>query len=195
MRPTVSAEARSGWRWMAVLLATVAAFVAVLAASAPADAHDHRIPQTVLTKGAKELQVGRRVIESSWVYPSGENECAQQTAFYSFRYPEVDRVAAGSELRVRVFKAQRPGSFEIGAYSRVDKDGAPSGEGRLLKRSLERVVRDGKTVAWDAVFSAKRPDRDYYLIGTGRWQDREGCGGVEQYAYWGFHVKTGSAPR
>jgi len=58
-----------------------------------------------------------------------------------------------------------------------------------LTNALERVVRDGKTVAWDAVFSVNRPSRHYYLISEGHWQDREGCGG-DQYAYWSFHVKT-----
>ncbi len=62
----------------------------------------------------------------------------------------------------------------------------------LLKRSLERVVKDGKTVAWDAVFFVNRPGRDYYLISEGHWQDREGCG-ADQYAYWSFHVKTRSS--
>lgn len=44
-------------------------------------------------------------------------------------------------------------------------------------------------MAWDAAFSVDGPGRDYYLIGSGRWQDREGCGNP-QYAYWSYHVKT-----
>ncbi len=93
---------------------------------------------------------------------------------------------------MRIFKSQRPDSFEIAAYRTVDENGQPSGQGRLLNRSLERVVRDGKTVAWDAVFFVNRPGRDYYLISEEHWQDREGCG-ADQYAYWSFHVKTGNS--
>ncbi len=93
---------------------------------------------------------------------------------------------------VRIFKSQRPDYFEITAYPALDEEGTPSGEGRLLNRSLERVVRDGKTVAWDAYFEVNRPDRDYYLVGEGHWKDREGCAGVDQYASWSFHVKTRS---
>ncbi|MDQ4126819.1 MAG: hypothetical protein M3151_02505 [Actinomycetota bacterium] len=46
-----------------------------------------------------------------------------------------------------------------------------------------------KTVAWDAAFSVNSAGRDYYLISEGYWQFREGCG-TNQYALWGFHVKT-----
>ncbi len=183
----------SGWRRTFVLLAAMAVALAgaVLVAQRPVSAHDHRIPNTVLKKGAKELQAGTRVVESSWDRPSG-NLCENVNTIYSTRFPETDRVAAGSKLRVRIFKSQRPDSFKIAAYRTVDENGAPSGEARLLKRSLERVVRDGKTVAWDAVFFVNRPGRDYYLISEGHWQDREGCG-ADQFAYWSFHVKTGSS--
>lgn len=51
------------------------------------------------------------------------------------------------------------------------------------------MVENGRTVAWDAVFSVKNPGRDYYLISEGHWQDREGCWD-DQYASWSFHVKT-----
>ncbi len=47
-------------------------------------------------------------------------------------------------------------------------------------------------MAWDAVFSVDRPDRHYYLVTEGHWQDRQGCGSC-QFAFWSFHVKTGSA--
>jgi len=97
---------------------------------------------------------------------------------------------AGSKLKVRILKTQRPDYVEITAYPALDEEGTPKGEGRLLRRSLERVVRDGKTVAWDSYFEVNHPDRDYYLVGEGHWKDREGCGGVDQYASWSFHVKT-----
>lgn len=164
--------------------------VLLLLAPGPAQAHDHRIPNTVLKKGAKELQAGTLVKESSWHYPTGENECTNETTWYSTRFPETDSVAAGAKLRVRIFKAQRPASFLVAAYREIDENGNPSDQGRMLKRTLEPVVRDGKTVAWDAVFSVNRPDRDYYLVSEGHWQDKEGCGENDQFASWSFHVKT-----
>jgi hypothetical protein len=172
-----------------ILVAMSLGLLGVLLSSGQAQAHDHQIPDTVLKKGAKELQAGTRVFESSWNAPAGDNECVNENAIYRTRFPETDIVAAGSKLRVRVSKAQKPDSFEIAAYRAVDKDGEPSGKARLLKRSLERVVVDGKTVAWDAVFAVKNPGRDYYLINEGHWRDREGCEG-DQFAFWSFHVET-----
>ena len=172
---------------------TVALMGVVLATQIPASAHDHRIPQTILKKGAKELQAGTRVAESNWVYPSGDGLCGNENAVYSWRFPETDSVAPGSRLRIRIFKTQRPDSFEVAAYPTVDEAGMPGGEGRLLNRSLQRVLRDGETVAWDAVFYANRPDRHYYLVSEGHWRDRQGCGNADQYASWSFHVKTRSA--
>ncbi len=52
-----------------------------------------------------------------------------------------------------------------------------------------RAGGEVKTVAWDAAFSVNSAGRDYYLISEGYWQFREGCG-TNQYALWGFHVKT-----
>lgn len=198
MRETTVVRSNA-WLFRVVLLVAVALAGVVLIAGRPAEAHDHQVPGTVLKKGARDLQAGRRVIESSWDRPSGDGLCVNENAFYSFElpdgtfnYPEVDRVAAGSELRVRIFKAQRPDSFEVEAYRTLDENGAPSGDARMLNRSLDRVVREGKTVAWDAAFSLHRPSREYYLISEGHWQDTQGCGS-DQFAFWSFHVKTGSA--
>ena len=191
MKTTTYRRATGEWKLRAVLVTAMALGLlgVLLLASGPAQAHDHRVPQTVLMKGAKEMQAGTRVKETSWDRPVGDDLCENRKVFYSTRFPETDTVGAGSKLRVRISKAQKPDSFLVGAYGAVDKEGAPTGEARLLKRSLERVVVDGKTVAWDAVFSAKDPGRDYYLISEGHWQDREGCG-ADQYASWSFHVET-----
>ena len=190
MKTTAYAGTMGEWGRMAVLLAAMAVglFGVLLLASGTARAHDHQIPNTVLKKGAKELQAGISVFESNWERPSGDL-CEHVSTFYRTRFPETDAVAAGSELRVRISKVQRPDSFVVAAYQTVDENGDPSGEARMLRRTLERVVKDGKTVAWDAVFFVNRKSRDYYLITEGHWQDREGCGG-DQYAYWSYHVKT-----
>jgi hypothetical protein len=192
MKTTANAGTADGWRWaLALLAAMTVGLFGVLLAQGPAQAHDHRIPQAVLMKGAKELQAGTLVKESSWDRFVEDGVCENQNAFYRMRFPETDSVAAGSKLRVRISKRQGPDSFEIAVYRMLDENGQPSGEARLLKRTLERVVVDGKTVGWDAAFSVNRPSRDYYLIAEGLWQDREGCGN-KQFAYWSFHVKTGA---
>ena len=175
-----------------ILLAAVAVAlvgVTVAAQPPPALAHDHRIPKTVLQKGARELQVGLKVIDSNWAYPTSATECVDVNAIYAYRFPDVDRVAAGSKLRARILKIQRPDSFVVTAYRKLDADGLPSGEGQRLRASLKRVVQDGQTVAWDAIFFVNGSDRDYYLITEGHWQDQQGCGG-DQWAHWSFHVRT-----
>ncbi len=166
------------WRVGAVLLVAVVLALAgvVLGAQRPAAAHNHQVPDTVLKKGTRDLQMGRRVIESSWDQPSGDGLCVNQNAIYSAGFPEVDRVPADSQLRVRILKSQRPDTFEVVAYPKADREGQPVGEGRQLRSTLGRVVEDGRTVAWEAVFSVNRPDRDYYLVTEGHWLDRQGCG-------------------
>ena len=190
MKTAAHTAGTSGWRLTIALLAAMAiGLLGVLLVSGPAQAHDHRIPKTVLVKGTKELQAGTKVYKSSWTQLFDEESCYQEVIEYSYRFPEIDSVAAGAKLRVRISKTQRPDTFLVGAYRAVDENGEPSGEARMLKRTLQRVVVDGKTVAWDAIFSVKSPSRDYYLVTEGHWKDREGCG-ADQFAYWSFHVKT-----
>lgn len=104
---------RTGVRRMVAVLfpASLAAIMAAFAATAsapPAEAHDHRIPKTVLEKGTRDLQGGLLVAESFWSRSAGGDRCKGAFTDYAFRYPEADRVAAGSALHVRVFKTQRP---------------------------------------------------------------------------------------
>src|SRR5829696_8424033 len=97
-------------------------------------------------KGTRELQTGLKVVDSSWTQPAGNGEFVTQTAIYSWRFPEVDRVAAESKLRVRILKRQRPDTFSITAYPKVDENGTPGGQGRLLQSSLKPIIQDGQTV-------------------------------------------------
>jgi hypothetical protein len=174
---------------------TVALTGVVLGAQGPASAHDHQIPRTVLMKGAKELQRGVKVVDSAWSYYVG-GDYVTQTNVYAWGFPKEDRVAAGSKLRIRILKTQKPDTFNITAYPKAVLNNGywePSGEERLLRSSLKPVVQDGQTVAWDAVFYVNRPDRDYYLVSEGHWQDVEGPSGDDQWAHWSFHVKTRSS--
>ena len=182
---------------MAVLLAAMAVSIAgLLVVQGQASAHDHRIPKTVLMKGKEELQTGRRVEEFTWAYPSRNgNVCFVDEGTFSFGFPkEVTSVASGSRLKVRIHKSQKPDTFSVTAYSRLKGNGEPvDATGRPLGTSLEAVVRDGQTVAWDAYFRVDSPDTDYYLMTEGHWQDRD-CSNVDsdQFARWTFHVRTSS---
>ena len=103
-------------------------------------------------------------------------------------FPNGVRVPEDSELRIRIRKSQHPKEFELTAYRRVDRDEYPIGDGRELPVTLERVMRNGETVAWDAVFQVKVPDRHYYLYAFGVWRDVRGNG--DQDASWTYHVRT-----
>jgi hypothetical protein len=178
----------TAWR-LAVLFGLAAVAVTVTGYAMPAHAHDHRVPKTVLVKGQQQLQTGYLVNEYSWAYPSGDGMCANEQAFLESRFPAARNVAADSKLRVRIFKIQRPGSFEIAAYRAVDNNGIPTGKGQLLPRTLKPVVRDGRTIAWDAIFYVTRPSRHYYLVDEGHWKNRQGCR-ADQFAHWSLDVKT-----
>lgn len=180
-------------RVMLLVAAMTVALVGIgLVGQKSASAHDHLIPKTTLMKGTRELQTGLKVVDSSWTQPAGNGEFVTQTASYIWRFPEVDRVAAESKLHVRLLKSQKPDTFSIIAYPRIDQEGTPGGQGRLLRRSLKPVVQDGRTVAWDVVFYVNSPLRDYYLVSEGHWKDRQGSDS-DQWAHWSFHVETRSS--
>ena len=157
MGETAYAGGPSSWRRTFVLLAAMAVSVVCiffLLVQAPASAHDHKPPKTVLMKGAKELQSGRLVEEYIWSYPSRNgNSCITDEAALPFGFPqEVPTVAAGSTLKIRIYNSEPPRPF---ALQEVDRKGVPRGEGKdsYVEVLLKPVVRDGRTVAWDAVFS------------------------------------------
>jgi hypothetical protein len=179
-----------GWRGALALLAALSAAMVVifLVVPAPAGAHDHRVPKTVLAEGKQELQTGRKVWEYVWYAPADDGVCAQQNAILTFGFPRhVPTVAAGSKLRVRINKAQKPRSFEIFETNEIGEKTAD------VSLRLKPVVREARTVAWDAVFRVDRATTDYRLVAEGHWADREDCGPADQFAFWTFRLRTGSA--
>ena len=115
---------------MIVFLAAIAVGFAVvfLVGQRPASAHDHLISKTVLVEGEERLQAGRLVKESSRTYADGEGGLNTDTAYYYYwRFPDVNRVAAGAEMRIRVFVDRQPEAFVLAAYPRVTKRAGPTG--------------------------------------------------------------------
>ena len=133
---------------MVVLLTAMAvSLVGLLAVQGQVSAHDHRIPKTVLMRGREELQTDRKVEEFAWAYPSRNgNVCFVDEGTFPFGFPtDVSSVAAGSKLKVRIYKNQKPDTFSVTAYSRLKGNGEPvDATGRPLGTSLEAVVRDGR---------------------------------------------------
>jgi hypothetical protein len=118
-----------------------------------------------------------------WPTPDGFG-CSD--AFIS-KYPAADLVRAGSRLHIRINKAQRPETFNLYAARKVNERGWMV-RPRQLNDSLQPVVEDGQTVAWDAYFYVNRPGRHYYMGAEGFWDDAA-CG-QQGDASWTFHVKT-----
>ena len=106
---------------MFVLLAavTVALVGVFMVGQRSASAHDHLIPRTVLVNEHKELQAGRIVKDSSSTYLYGEGGLNTDTAAYYWSFPKVDRVAASSEMRLRIFKDREPETFMLAAHPKV----------------------------------------------------------------------------
>jgi hypothetical protein len=164
-----------------VVLACVAMGVALAClvgtqAAAPAIGNS-RPPAAVLMKGEKVLQAGR-LGSFCWYEPPNFPLCADA---FPNSYPHAKRVEADSTLHIRIRKAEEPRRAYLSTAHRLDPDGWPV-DSRRLAISLKPVRREGRTVAWDAFFSVKRPDTHYYLFFSGWWDEGD--------ASWDFHVKT-----
>jgi hypothetical protein len=156
-------------RMFFVLVAVVGLVgVFVVGVQGQAQALAPRPPDAILKQDNRALQDGR-LISYCW-----SNSCVDGVP----RYPSAVLVEPGTQLYIRLSENRRPERFSLRSR--------PSGQ---IDPTLRRVVRDGKTVAWDAYFRLERPDRHYYLGAFGVWK---GSGGRSGDAYWQFHVKTGS---
>lgn len=141
---------------------------------AQAQALAPRPPDAILKQGDRTLQDGRR-IAYCWTRGCVDN--------FEDMYPSAVVVEPGVQLRIRLTENKRPRQFSL------TRSWSPDGQSRQIDTTLRRVVRDGRTVAWDAYFRLERPNRDYYLDAFGGWKDD---GGRERGdASWQFHAKTG----
>ncbi|MDP8957087.1 MAG: hypothetical protein M3N24_09045 [Actinomycetota bacterium] len=93
-----------------------------------------------------------------------------------------------TEIRIRIFKRQRPRDVRIEAWKRVDRHGMVVGDVEELPYK-RRKVRLSDGAAWDFTFTALDARRHYYVSVTGVWRDEEGSGELQD-ASWGFHVRT-----
>jgi hypothetical protein len=160
------------------------ALVALVGVQVTAQAQeDERPPDAVLMKGDEVLQKGR-LGSHCWFSAAGPGYCADTFGVVSF--PREDRIKAGTELRVRMKIAQEPSETSLRSTRRVVRRSGDlyyKGPWREHPVSLAPVIKDGRTVAWDATFELNRPDRHYYMDFFARW---EGRGDPS----WAFHVKT-----
>jgi len=162
--------------------------IATVQASAQEGSRDRQPPDAALIEGSQILQLGHQG-SYCWTYFTEQGwfgRCVDTLP----SYPAADRVEAGSQLYITLRKPQRPDRFRIYAYRDVDQDGFPIGDAQRLSTSLERVVRDGRTVGWDVLFSVNRPGRHYYLDAEGQWNHVRDSKASYGDSSWHFHVKT-----
>jgi hypothetical protein len=111
-----------------------------------------------------------------WTFKNG-GECADTI----YTWPRAMLVKSGSRIKVRIHLARRPNSFQVAAWRKVGADDYPDGQAQRLDTQMRRVQRNGKTVAWDALFTVEGT-RHYYIDVFGKWPQGD--------ASWTFHVKT-----
>ena len=162
-------------RMFFVLVAVVGMVgVFVVGIQGQAQALSPRPPHATLKQDIRVLQHGR-LLSYCW-----GDSCADGPP----GYPSAVLVEPGTRLYIRLSENRRPKQFSL-STSQTPEGRSP----RRIDTTLRRVVRDGKTVAWDAYFSLERPERQHYMYAFGVWK---GAGGGHGDASWDFHVKTGS---
>jgi hypothetical protein len=160
------------WMSVVMVLAMALASISVVAAQAQAGSFDQRPPKEVMFKGTQVHREGKMHYYYWHYYETGNWAYDQYGYDGTYEWPRADVVMAGSRLRIRISKPQRPDSFRIEAYPRLFNtgEGIPYwDEEQRLKYSFSRVERDGKTVAWNVYFRVNEADRHYYLVVYGRW--------------------------
>lgn len=166
--------------------ATLALFAA-LAAQGVAGASDHRAPSTTLMTGGEGVQAGRNVYESMWVSKGQDGTCVAESKIYAFGFPSRTPIVEPGRVALRINGAHKPRELEA-AY--VDREGNEQG---AVETRLRPVVQGGKTVAWEAIFAAREPGKLHRVVLYALWQDRDGCGRADEFAYWSFRFRTAEA--
>jgi hypothetical protein len=164
------------------------ASIVIVAAEARAGSYSDRFPKQVLMKGTTVLQDGNFYYGTWNWYEAGEWNRVHADGLGGF--PRADTLRAGSRLHIKINKPERPTSFRIRAYKKVDQFSTPIGQGRLLNTTFRRIERDGKTVGWNVFFRVNEPNRHYYLETGGRWERVPDTHISYGNSHENFHIKT-----
>ena len=92
-----------------------------------------------------------------------------------FDWPAADTLKAGSKVRVRINKPEKPSTFKITAYKAVnntnDQHRPTWSTAEVLSRTLTSVENNrGDVIAWNATFYVNEPNRHYYISADGEWE-------------------------
>ena len=158
--------------------------VLLLAFPAPAAAHDHGPPMALLRVNGF-LQRGR-VVNVDWVTRK-DGRCVEKHRRQDLRFGPPVRVDIGAYPgRLRLLTSRRP---RLKLLTWVLRDGSkkPLGPAEEIPFELEPLARNGRTLAWDAVFRLAVVQHRF-IAAYARWPDREGCDEMQR-ATWTYHIR------
>lgn len=112
-----------------------------------------------------------------------------------FYWPAADTVKAGSKVRVRINKPEKPSTFKITAYKAVndtnDEHRPAWSTAEVLSRTLTPIESNrGVIIAWNATFYVNESNRHYYITADGEWEGADAALYSFGKAQDLFHLKT-----
>ena len=156
----------------------------VLGAQSTGSADDHSPPMALLRiRGFPERG---RVVSVDWVHRK-DGRCVERRREGDLRFGPATRVDLGAHpARLRLLTPRRP-RLRIVTWILADDQRHPLGPAEEIPFELEPLARNGRTLAWDAVFSFLVLEHRYFAV-FARWPDREGCDQMQR-ATWTYHVR------
>jgi len=156
----------------------------VLALPGVAPAHDHRVPLALLR--IHGFPQRGRVISADWV-ARREAGCVEKERRKEMRFGPPVRVNIGLYPgRLRLLTRHRP-RLRILSWILLDGEKRPVGSPEEIPFELEPLARNGRTLAWDAVFDLTVLEHRYIAV-FARWPDRENCDQMQRVT-WTYHIR------
>jgi len=150
----------------------------------PASAHDHRRPMALLR--VHGMPYRGRMVEVDWVTRK-DGGCVEKHRQRDLRFGPPARVDIGLYPgRLRLLTSHHP-RLRILSWALLDGSKQPVGPPEEIPFELERLSRNGRTLAWDAVFRLFVVEHRYIGV-FARWPDREGCDEMQRVT-WTYHLR------
>jgi hypothetical protein len=126
------------------------------------------------------------VVNVDWV-TRRDGRCVEKHRSKDFRFGPAVRVDIGLYPgRLRLLTSHRP-RLKILSWVLLDGSKKPLGPPEEIPFELEPLSRNGRTLAWDAVFRLLVVEHRYMAV-FARWPDREGCDEMQRAA-WTYHIR------
>ena len=127
-----------------------------------------------------------RVISVDWLARK-DGRCVEKHRREDFRFGPPVRVDIGLYPgRLRLLTSHKP-RLRIFSWILLDDQKHALGPPEEIPFELEPLARNGRTLAWDAVFRLAVV-QDRYIAVFARWPDREGCEEMQR-ATWAYHIR------